>query len=157
MDGCNSLGSSRGMVILWGKGSFSLNFSFIGQGFVGININWKGIGYNLVSNYAPSSLIARRVLCKSLVERKRKSRNEELCLGEDFIEVVSREERLEEVYYHIRIGMEEFRIFIENMGLVDILCVGGKLTWLKGNENAMSILDRFLVSRKLIEEYGVID
>lgn len=50
---CNSLGASRGMVILWEKGSLALNFSFISQGFMRINVMWKGNVYNFVSIYAP--------------------------------------------------------------------------------------------------------
>ncbi|XP_058775831.1 uncharacterized protein LOC131650117 [Vicia villosa] len=51
----------------------------------------------------------------------------------------------------------EFRGFIENMGLLDIPCVGGKFTWFKDNGKAMSRLDRFLISRKMLDEWGVVD
>ncbi|XP_058751458.1 uncharacterized protein LOC131624518 [Vicia villosa] len=53
--------------------------------------------------------------------------------------------------------MVDFRVFVEDMGLVDVSCVGGKYTWFKDNGKAMSRLDRFLCSRKMIEEWGVVD
>lgn len=53
--------------------------------------------------------------------------------------------------------MEDFREFIELMGVVDIPCVGGKYSWLKNNGKVMRIIDSFLVSNKLIEVWGVLD
>lgn len=49
---CNSLGAASGMVILWRKEACNVNYSFVGKGFVGINIDWKGVGYNLINVYA---------------------------------------------------------------------------------------------------------
>ncbi|CAI8602123.1 unnamed protein product [Vicia faba] len=43
------------------------------------------------------------------------------------------------------------------MSRLDRFLVGGRFTWYKGNDKAMSRLDRFLVSRKLIEEWRVVD
>lgn len=47
--------------------------------------------------------------------------------------------------------MEEFREFIERMGVVDVPCVGGKFSWYKYNGKAMSRIDKFLVSHNLID------
>ncbi|XP_058732979.1 uncharacterized protein LOC131604562 [Vicia villosa] len=153
----NSLGAAGGMVILWRKDSLSLNFSFIGKGYVGINFLWKGVVHNLVNVYALCSVAERRVLWRSLLERKRKSGNEEWCVVGDFNEIVRREERKGEGFCYNARGMTEFREFIENMELEDIHCVGGKFTWFKDNGKAMSRLDRFLVSRKMIDLWGVLD
>lgn len=54
-----------------------------------------------------------------------------------------------------RRDMEEFRGFIKDMELVDVSCVGGKFTWYKGNGKAMSRINRFILSRKLIEKWEV--
>lgn len=59
--------------------------------------------------------------------------------------------------HHSNIGMEEFRDFMETMELVDIPYVGGKFTWFKDNGKAMSRLNRFLLSRKLLDVRGVVD
>src|SRR4051812_17809670 len=53
--------------------------------------------------------------------------------------------------------MEDFREFIASMGVVDVPCVGGRFTWFKDNGKAMSRIDRFLVSRNLIDKWGVVD
>lgn len=36
---CNSIGEDGGMFILWRKGSLSLNYSFVGKCYVGVNID----------------------------------------------------------------------------------------------------------------------
>lgn len=43
------------------------------------------------------------------------------------------------------------------MGMVDISCVRGKFSWFKDNGKAMSRIDKFLVSNRLIEIWGLID
>lgn len=72
----NSDGASRGLVILRKKGSLVVNYSFIGQGFVGINILWQGYNVNLVNIYAPCSVSLRRVLWNRLIARRAKGVNE---------------------------------------------------------------------------------
>lgn len=52
--------------------------------------------------------------------------------------------------------MEEFQEFIKLMGLV-ISCVRGKFSWFKYHRKSMYRIDIFLVTRKLKEEWGVID
>ncbi|XP_058750420.1 uncharacterized protein LOC131623430 [Vicia villosa] len=150
----NSVGAAGGMVILWRKDFLSLNYSFRGEGYVGVNFFWKGDCYNIVNVYAPCSSVERRQVWRSLVERKNKSVNEEWCVVGDFNEIVGREERFGDGSLSISRGMSEFREFIENMDLVDIPCVGGKYTWFKDNGKAMSRLDRFLVSRRLLDLWG---
>lgn len=66
---CNSLGASGGMVILCRKCYLSRNYTFIGMGFVDINILWKGKCYNLVNVYALCNVAIRRYLWDSLVSR----------------------------------------------------------------------------------------
>lgn len=52
--------------------------------------------------------------------------------------------------------MEDFRAFIEDMGLVDVPC-GGRFTWFKGNGKAMSRLRIYLVSKGLCDDWEVVD
>lgn len=134
-----------------------LNFSFFGQGFVGLNVRWKGIVYNFVNIYAPCNGGARRLLWRNLVNTKMKYANEEWCLGGDFSEVCGRKERMGVGSYFNRSDMYEFKRFINDMGITVVSCVGGKFTWYNSNEKAMSRLDRFLLSRKLIDIWEVVD
>lgn len=144
-----SEGASDGMVILWKKSDVFVNFSFHGLGYAGINITYENIIYNLVNIYAPCSAVLRRGLWDSLIKRRIKSGNKEWCLGGDFNEVTSRQERLGVLKLHNRRGMEEFKVFVETMGVVDIPCVNSKFTWFKDNGKASSRIYRFLVSNNL--------
>ncbi|XP_058742006.1 uncharacterized protein LOC131614440 [Vicia villosa] len=54
-------------------------------------------------------------------------------------------------------NMARSRGFILDMNLVDVPCVGGRFSWFNGKGNAMSRLDLFLLSQKLIDEWGVIN
>lgn len=92
-----------------------------------------------------------------MVDRKLKSVNEELCLGGDFNEVSNKYERLRKGRYHNRRDMEEFRGFIDDLGLVDVPCVGGKFTWYKSNGKTMNRPDRFFLSRNLIDVWEVVN
>ncbi|XP_058784613.1 uncharacterized protein LOC131659440 [Vicia villosa] len=116
-----------------------------------------GRSVNLVNIYAPCSVNLRRELWQRLIDRRTNSLNEEWCLGGDFNEVTSSDERLGEGLNHNRKGMEEFRDFMVRMGVVDLPCVGGRFSWFKDNGKAMSRLDRFLLTNNLIDAWGVID
>lgn len=58
-------------MILWRRGALSLNYSFIRKGYVGININGKGVGYNLVNLYAAYNRVDRVLLWEYLLSKKR--------------------------------------------------------------------------------------
>lgn len=71
--------------------------------------------------------------------------------------VFSRDERLGVGDHNSSRNMVAFRVFIEDMDLVDVPCVGGRYTWFRGNGKAMSRLDRFLLSNGLIEYWNVLN
>lgn len=149
----NSNGASGGLAIFWKKGTLNLNYSFSGSGYVGINVCWKGSIVNLVNIYAPCSVSARRVL----LERNVRFANENWCLGGDFNEILHSGERLGYGGRINRRGMEEFKEFLGHMELVDIPYVGGKYTWFKDNGRSMSRIDRFVLSKKLLDIWDVVD
>lgn len=45
----HSRGASGGLAIFWRKHFVIVNHSFIGNGFIGINVSWNGDIYNLVN------------------------------------------------------------------------------------------------------------
>ncbi|CAK8541128.1 unnamed protein product [Lathyrus sativus] len=51
-----SQGNSRVLLIMWKAGFFNLMFSFKGEGYVGINVIWKGISIYLVNVYSFGSI-----------------------------------------------------------------------------------------------------
>ncbi|XP_058733800.1 uncharacterized protein LOC131605468 [Vicia villosa] len=95
----------------------------------------------------------------SLITLKNGRKHEEWCIVGDFNEVLKKEERLGEGGHRCWRGMEDFRNFVEVMGLIDVNCVGGRFSWFKDNGKAMSRLDRFLISKKMLEiwEVGKLD
>lgn len=135
----------------------NINFSFSGPGFVGLNILWKGCSVNLVNVYAPGSPMDRRELWNALLSGKSRFDKDVWCLGGDFNEITHKEERRGDGGYFSRRGMEDFRSFIGHMEVVDIRCVGGKFSWFKDNGAAMSRLDRFLVSKELLDVWEFVD
>lgn len=68
------------------------------------------------------------MLWRSLLDIKCKNGNEDWCVVGHFNKILRRGEKIEEGSYFSTRGMKTFRDFIENMGLVDIPCVGGKFT-----------------------------
>ncbi|XP_058746695.1 uncharacterized protein LOC131619638 [Vicia villosa] len=139
------------------EGHSGFNFHFRGRSYVDIRVRWKGLQINLVNIYAPGSTSDRRVLWSELLVLGAASSDVLWCLGGDFNEVTAREERLGGGINSSRRGMEEFRDFIGSMGVEDIPCVGGKFTWFKDNGKSMSRIDRFLVSKSLLDVWGVVD
>lgn len=53
--------------------------------------------------------------------------------------------------------MEDFCSFSDRLSVIDLPCVGGKFIWFKDNCNAMSRIDKFLISNNLFEVWGVVD
>ncbi|XP_058732795.1 uncharacterized protein LOC131604368 [Vicia villosa] len=127
------------------------------RGFVGINVSWKGAEYNLVNVYASCKRVDRLSNWDSLINLKRGRNHEEWCVVGDFNEVLRKEERIGEGGQRNWTGMEDFRNFVEIMELIDVNCVGGKFTWFKDNGKAMSRLDRFLLTKKMLESWEVVD
>lgn len=66
--------TARGLVILWKKDLLTLNYSFKGERFVGVNAYWKGLNYFFYMNvYSPRNLEGKRRLWCNLNELKRKT------------------------------------------------------------------------------------
>lgn len=151
----NSRGSSGDMILFWKKNSLTLNFSFIDNGYVGINTEWKGGTYNFINIYAPCN--ASYSSWRNLLSRKQSKNNEEWCLTGVSDEVCFKEERLGVGAQHSYRDTNHFKSFIEDIDLEDILCICGRFTWCKGNGPTMSRLDRFLLTSQPISEWNVIN
>ncbi|XP_058725892.1 uncharacterized protein LOC131597200 [Vicia villosa] len=148
----HSEGASGGSVILWRKNSLNLIQSFKGVGFLGLKVKCKssGVSINLVNIYAPCTSLGRRKMWLQLSDLKRNAVGEEWCIGGDYNSVLFKEERLGKHGGHQGKDSEAFHRFVEKMELIDLPSVGGRFTWFSGAGNAMSRLDRFLLSDSLI-------
>lgn len=65
-----ALGSSGGFLIMWRKCLFGLNFSFVGEGFIGVNVKWKELNIHLVNMYSSSLTYNKRKVGRSFVISK---------------------------------------------------------------------------------------
>ncbi|KAI5437886.1 hypothetical protein KIW84_023851 [Lathyrus oleraceus] len=124
---CDSVGASGGMVILWKKNIFMLNYNFRGEGFMGINMEWRGSNI-----YASCNVLIRRSMRIDLIKGRLSS------------EVKGRASE-----------MEEFHGFIGDMKLTNMSYIGGRFIWFNGSGNAMNRLDKFLLSDNLISLWKI--
>lgn len=51
-----SRGMFRGILIIWSEGSLELNYSFRGDGFIDMDVGWKGNSYYRVNVYSPCNI-----------------------------------------------------------------------------------------------------
>ncbi|XP_058783675.1 uncharacterized protein LOC131658395 [Vicia villosa] len=146
----NSNGACGGSVILWRRNSLKLILSFKGEGYVGVKVQHRGTFINFINVYAPCNSGSRREVWRSLIKLKKKVVGEEWCIGGDFNSTLFKEERIG--ISSGRSGRESanFMNFVEEMKIIDLPSVGGRFTWFSGNGQAMSRLDRFLLTENLI-------
>ncbi|KAI5405622.1 hypothetical protein KIW84_052410 [Lathyrus oleraceus] len=150
-----AVGRSGGILTVWKKNSFSLVASFVGEGFLGIHVLWSGINLFLVNVYSSCFIEKKRVFWARLVEFKSKFPEGLWCVGGDFNSVRVKAER-KGISNNFNIKeAEDFEGFISSMNLVDVPMINKKFTWYNLDGSACSRSDRFLISEKLLELWGV--
>jgi len=90
-----SKGSSGGILSIWSKSSAELLFSFQGDGYVGVCLEWgvEKIRVIIVNVYSKCDLEAKRRLWEALVLEKESRGRGAWCMVGDFNAVRRREER----------------------------------------------------------------
>jgi exonuclease III len=153
-----SEGSSGGILSMWRKSNSSLLFSFTGEGFVGVCVEW-GVGrqsFILVNVYAKCDSASKRRLWEALPNIKDAYGDGKWCILGDFNSVCSGDERRgvnQEVVSSA--DMREFMGFLDGMELVDLPTIGRRFTWCHPSGRAMSRIDRVLVSEDWLEFWGL--
>lgn len=94
MDIVRSRGSFLWLSHYLRKDLLSLNYRFWGDGFVGVNTDWKGVTYNFVNVYASCNMWIRRSMWFELIKKKGMKFSKEWCLCGDFNLVTNIEEIL---------------------------------------------------------------
>jgi exonuclease III len=154
---CPSVGNSGGMLSIWRKSSSTLIFSFVGEGYVGVCLEW-GVERRrcfVVNVYSKCDLLVKRRLWETLTSVKMNLGGENWCFLGDFNSVISREERRGVSHVDsFSQEMREFADFVENLELVDIPIIGRRFTWFHPSGNAMSRIDRVLLSEEWIDVWG---
>ncbi|XP_058741619.1 uncharacterized protein LOC131614006 [Vicia villosa] len=144
-----AVGRFGGIITMWKVGLFKVLYSFTGDGFLGIAVNWKGKRVYVVNVYAPRTLDKKKEMWKSMREmRYRFQEGEWYCFRGDFNVVSNRGERLG---IGVQINGGEilgFNEFISAMELIDLPVLGNRFTWFNLAGTACSRIDRFLDSWK---------
>ncbi|MCI09822.1 hypothetical protein A2U01_0030913 [Trifolium medium] len=112
----------------------------------------SSLHYNV---YSPCNLSSKRKLLSDLLEFKLNNKQGDWCLGGDFNAVMKEGERKGSSASNRQIERLEFCQFADAMELIDVPVAGKKFSWFSADGNAMSRLDRFLLSEKFIEKEEV--
>jgi hypothetical protein len=146
-----SQGSSGGILSLWKKDSNSLIFSFMGDGFVGVCLDWGVLKRKMfiVNVYSKCDINSKRHLWENLEMSKRGFGAGAWCLVGDFNACLRSEDRrgVSQSYMSSsRSELREFGEFVEAADLLDVQLLGRKFTWFHPNGRSMSRIDRALIS-----------
>jgi exonuclease III len=150
-----SRGLSGGMLIIWNKDLFNFRYSFNGDGFLGLCVEWKSGLLYIVNVYSPCSLSGKRKLWNDLLEFKLNNEPGDWCLGGDFNSISKVGERRGRNGPGSQSERAEFVSFIDALEVTDVPVTGKKFTWFSADGSAMSRLDRFLLSEGFIEKGGI--
>jgi len=154
-----SEGSSGGILSIRRKSNANLLFSFHGEGYVGVGIEW-GVEKKIcvvVNIYSNCYLLAKRRMWVALVEERRSRGGGAWCVLGDFNVVCRRDERRgvnEEATSGKLLEMYLFNNFIGEMELEDLNVLGRRFTWYHLNVRAMSRIDRVLISEEWTLAWG---
>jgi hypothetical protein len=148
-----SVGNSGGILSIWSKSMASLKFTFSGDGFMGVCLEWGALKKEcfVVNVYSSCDLNAKRRLWENLILTKRQLGGSIWGLVGDFNAVLHREERKGQFSFstsNLSNEVSEFRAFVQEMDLVDLPVLGRKFTWFHPSGVSMSRLDRMLVSEE---------
>lgn len=108
-------GEARGTIIMWRKTVMKLNFSFRGNSFVGVNVEWKSDEYNFANVYSSCNFADKRSLHSSLIKKKTNGGGGDWIVGGDFNSIISMKERKGPDGRSRNKEMIEFKNFIEEM------------------------------------------
>ncbi|KAF1894928.1 hypothetical protein Lal_00022422 [Lupinus albus] len=140
-----SIGKSGGILSMWRKDKFVLQYSESGPGFLEVcGKFWNSTeNCHLVNVYSPSDIQDKRRFWLDLERRQINSSDSLWCYAGDFNSIKSSDERQGSESHGRLMEISEFNGFINNLHLLDLPLAGRRFTWVKGG-HTMSRLDRFL-------------
>lgn len=145
-----SNGHSSGLLSIWRKECFVAESAFSGAGFLCVEGRWNGSSslISIINVYAPQGDSNKRILLLDLCSFLATSSNL-FCVMGDFNSVRKPDERMGFIFDHRRVG--DFNAFISATNLQEPHMGGRRFTWVGQGGLKLSKLDRFLVSRELLE------
>lgn len=151
----NLEGRSGGLITLWKKDNMTVISSFKGVGFLGIKVIWKEDVYYIVNVYSSCDFIKKKQLWDDLLELKKFYRNGEWIMGGDFNAIKNDRERKGRAVTINNKEADLFAEFILKSDMVDVPCKGKIFSWYIGDGNSKSRIDRFLLSRIVVNRWDV--
>lgn len=154
-----SEGNSGGILSLWNKVHSRLNFTFVGEGFVGVCLDW-GVHRRrcfVINVYSKCSLEDKWRLWESLVEVRRSLGDGAWWILGDFNAVRNGDERRgvnSGVSSSQVVESNFFNGFLREVDLEDLNLLGRRYTWYHPNGISMSRIDRVLISEELTQFWG---
>ncbi|XP_058756965.1 uncharacterized protein LOC131630196 [Vicia villosa] len=152
----NSSGRSGGILTLWKEKALEVIFSFKGEGYLGIKFYKDNKFFYLLNVYSSCEASKKRILWRKILDLKDTWKDGEWIIGGDFNAVKDRSERKGRGAVSNSQDVSGFADFIVESRLVDVPCKGKKFTWYSGDGRSMSRIDRFLVSDKVVNDWGVV-
>lgn len=143
---------------MWKKDLFTLLYSFRGEGYLGLCVEVDGIWTYLVNLYASCNCKDKRSIWKNIVDFKNSNAPGSWCVcvcGGGVNTIADKEERIGITTKNNLKEINVFKCFIDEMELVDLPTMGGKVTWFKNNGKVMSRIYRFLLSVSFIDKWCI--
>lgn len=142
-----AVGNSGGILSLWSATKCKLKYSFSGNGFLGVCMEWLKSKEScvIVNIYSPCNLSQKRGMWKDLVMSKKGFGGRAWCVVGDFNAVKMGSERRGVRNNWDNNECTEFQSFIDELDLIDLPMLGKRFNWFKPDGSAMSRLDRFLI------------
>ncbi|XP_058733537.1 uncharacterized protein LOC131605163 [Vicia villosa] len=140
---------------MWKVGLFEVIFSFVGDGFLGLSVNWQGKMMYLVNVYASCFLDKKKEMWNKLRELRNNFQEGEWCVGGDFNAVCDKGERKGERVQMDGGEIQEFNEFISSMEMIDLSVLGNRFTWFNQAGSTCSRLDKFLISEGLVDLWEI--
>ena len=152
-----SEGNSGSILSLWNKIDSTLKFTFGGEGFVGVCLDWGAHHRTCFNVYSKYNLEAKRRLWKCIEEARRSLGEGAWCTLGDFNAVRNGDERR-----GVNAGVPSsqalesnlFNGFLTRVELDDLNLLGSRYTWYHPNDIAMSRIDRVLISEEWNQFWG---
>jgi len=145
------VGNSGSIISIWRKSDSNLLFSFVGEGFVGVCLEW---GRNkdrcfVVNIYSKCDLAAKHRLWANLVLIKNTFGDGKWCMVGDFNAATHMDERRgvnSVVSSSMTTEINFFNSFVFDVDLFDVPPLGRKFTWYHASGTSMSCIERAFIS-----------
>ncbi|GJT53852.1 RNA-directed DNA polymerase, eukaryota, reverse transcriptase zinc-binding domain protein [Tanacetum coccineum] len=143
-------GPSGGLISMWDPNFFSKESIWCDDSFIIIKWNWKNIMGDcyMVNIYGPQDQVSKLALCNRLQDLMH-HHNGSYIMFKDMNVVRNEQERVSYIFNNIE--ADYFNSFIDATGLVDLPIRGRCFTWMNKAGTKLSKLDRFLISKDVID------